>query len=272
MGASGDVSRGTGSGTETSLPSRSHTERERRRRPVAVVAGLVLSFAVTVLFGTWLLSALGLPQDLLRWVGIVVLGIVGLGLLVPPVGNLLEYPFVKLSRGRPVTNGGGFILGLSLGLVFVPCAGPVLAAITAVGDTHHIGWSAVVLTRRLLRAGSPSRCSSSPSSASGLPGRCPHCGHGPAPSVGVIGALLVVAAVVIATPITDGLQRVVPGYTNGLQSAIEQGTSARRALAGVSGEKTTGSLANCMPDSLHSPGMRQGSGHPGHQCVAQHIR
>ncbi len=46
VGASGDVGRGAGSGTETSLPSRSHTERERRRRPVAVVAGLVLSFAV----------------------------------------------------------------------------------------------------------------------------------------------------------------------------------------------------------------------------------
>ena len=38
------------------------------------------------------------------------------------------------------------MLGLSLGLVFVPCAGPVLATITVVGTQHHIGWSAVLLT------------------------------------------------------------------------------------------------------------------------------
>ena len=82
----------------------------------------------------------------MRWIGIVFVGLVGIGLLVPSVGTLLEYPFVKLSRGRPLTNGGGFVLGLSLGLVFVPCAGPVLAAITVVGATHHVGFSAVLLT------------------------------------------------------------------------------------------------------------------------------
>ncbi len=48
-----------------------------RRRPLAVVAGLVLSFSVFTLLGSWLLSPLGLPQDLLRWIGLVVLGLVG---------------------------------------------------------------------------------------------------------------------------------------------------------------------------------------------------
>src|SRR5665213_653175 len=59
----------------------------RRRRPFAVVAGLVLSFSVTVLAGSWLLSAFGLPSSLLRWTGISVLAVLGLGLLVPPVGD-----------------------------------------------------------------------------------------------------------------------------------------------------------------------------------------
>jgi len=52
----------------------------------------VLSFAVFTLIGSWLLTLLGLPQDLLRWIGLVILGIVGLGLIVPAVGDLLERP------------------------------------------------------------------------------------------------------------------------------------------------------------------------------------
>ena len=118
----------------------------RRRRPFAVVGGLVLSFSLATLLGTWLLSALGLPYGLLRWIGIVALGLLGTGLLVPEVGDLLERPFARITAGSEVREGGGFVLGLSLGLVFVPCAGPVLATITAVGGTHHVGWSAVLLT------------------------------------------------------------------------------------------------------------------------------
>ena len=91
-----------------------------RRRPMAVVAGLVLSFSVFTLIGSWLLSLLGLPQDALRWLGLVVLGLVGLGLVLPPLGEAFERPFTALSRGRHHTGAGGFVLGLSLGLVFVP--------------------------------------------------------------------------------------------------------------------------------------------------------
>jgi len=48
------------------------------RRPLAVVAGLVLSFAFIVLAGSAALSLLHLPQDFLRDAGIVVLIVVGL--------------------------------------------------------------------------------------------------------------------------------------------------------------------------------------------------
>ena len=41
-----------------------------------------------------------------------------------------ERPFARLGRRSSRKLGGGFLLGASLGLVFVPCAGPVLAVIT----------------------------------------------------------------------------------------------------------------------------------------------
>ena len=127
-------------------PSAIRRNRDRNRRPLAVVGGLVVSFAVFTLVGSWVLSLLGLPQDLLRWIGLVVLGVVGLGLIVPVIGETLERPFARVARGRQHSEAGGFVLGISLGLVFVPCAGPVLTAIVVVSANHHYGISSIVLT------------------------------------------------------------------------------------------------------------------------------
>ena len=93
-----------------------------------------------------MLSALGLPQGLLRDVGIAVLLIIGVSLLIPSVGDLLEKPFSRLPRRNVTQSSNGLVLGLGLGLLYVPCAGPVLAAIAVVGATHRIGFDAVVLT------------------------------------------------------------------------------------------------------------------------------
>ena len=98
------------------------------RKPFRIIAGLVTSFVVFTLFATWLLNQLGLPDDLLRNIAIALLFLIAAILLVPRLGLLLERPFAGLTRFR--AGGGGFLLGASLGLVFVPCAGPVLAAIS----------------------------------------------------------------------------------------------------------------------------------------------
>ena len=44
-----------------------------RARPFLIIAGLVVSFSLAELLGTTVLSAFGLPQDLLFWLGIAVL-------------------------------------------------------------------------------------------------------------------------------------------------------------------------------------------------------
>ena len=89
-------------------------------------------------------SKLGLPQDLLRNLAIALLFVVAATLIVPQLGTLLERPFASLTRRR--AGGGGFVLGVSLGLVFVPCAGPVLAAISVVAANNHVGLRAILLT------------------------------------------------------------------------------------------------------------------------------
>lgn len=125
------------------------TDRPGRRaalRPYLVITGLVISFAAVTLTGSALLSLLHLPQGTIRWVGLIALTAIGLGLIFPRIEELLEKPFAKLPQKQFDFGSGGFGLGLALGVLYVPCAGPVLAAIVLAGATGEIGWRTVALT------------------------------------------------------------------------------------------------------------------------------
>ena len=118
-----------------------------RRKPYAIIAGLVASFATFTLVATWLLNELGLPQDFLRSLSIALLLLVAATLIVPQVGVWVERPLARLSRRAPGDDlGGGFLLGASLGLVFVPCGGPVIGAISANAARLELGWKTVAVT------------------------------------------------------------------------------------------------------------------------------
>jgi cytochrome c biogenesis protein CcdA/thiol-disulfide isomerase/thioredoxin len=226
----------------------------RRWRSVAVVVGLVVSFSVITLLGTTVLSALGLPQDLLRDAGLVLLGLFGLGLLVPAIAEILERPFLRLHAPRPATSRGGFVLGLGLGAVFVPCAGPVLAAISVIGATNHLSFTGLMLTLAFAAgAGVPllavalagdaviDRVRALRERARGM-------------RIGG-GAVLIVMTIAIGLNLTDGLQQDVPGYTSALQSGVEGGRSVQSQLHSLTGGgsaalmscTTSSTLKDCFP-------------------------
>jgi cytochrome c biogenesis protein CcdA len=108
-----------------------------RRRPLGVVAGLTLSFAFATVALVYVIDALGLPDSLLRDLAIVVLLGFGLSLLVPALSARLEAAIARVvPRPRALPDGDGFgsglLLGASLGLVYAPCAGPILAGVITV--------------------------------------------------------------------------------------------------------------------------------------------
>src|SRR5215210_8378068 len=112
-----------------------------RSRPLGVVAGLVVSFTFATVALVYLLSALGLPDKLFRTLAIVVLGAAGLALIVPGAAARIEAWTGRLtSRVRPRRGGDGFwsgvVLGMSLGLVYAPCAGPILAGVITVSASQ----------------------------------------------------------------------------------------------------------------------------------------
>ncbi|WP_312678422.1 cytochrome c biogenesis protein DipZ [Microbacterium sp.] len=133
-----DPSAGSGTGSRT-VPA-------RRSRPYLVIAGLIVSFTLVTLVGSLVLGLLSLPQDIIRWVGIAVLVLIGVGLMVPRFEQLLEKPFQWIPRRNVDNAGSGFGVSLALGAVFVPCAGPVLAAIIVAGATGRIGLDTILLT------------------------------------------------------------------------------------------------------------------------------
>ncbi|MFE6971343.1 cytochrome c biogenesis protein DipZ [Isoptericola sp. NPDC057653] len=207
--------------------------RSRSWRPYLVIAGLVLSFSVMTLLGSLVLGALGLPQDLLRWVGIVLLAALGIGMIVPRFEEVLERPFLRLaSLGARRSSGqdrGAFLLGLGLGVLYVPCAGPVLAAITVAGATGEIGPGTVVLTVSFAVG------AAIPLLVFALAGRrvaervsaFRRHQRGIRVAGGVV-VLLLAGALALNLP--QQLQRALPDYTGALQQKVDENASVQDAL------------------------------------------
>ena len=223
-----------------------------RRRPFAIVAGLVVSFTVFLLVGTWILDELGLPQDFLRNVAIGLLFLMAALLIVPQLGELVERPLAGLSRRPSSDLGGGFVLGLSLGLVFVPCAGPVLATVTVVAATHDVSAESVFLTLAYAVG------AAIPMLLIGILGRravdrfAAMRAH--ARSVrAALGVVIAATALLIVFNVDRRFQTAVPGYTNALQNHIEDTAYAKKRLAKLSGRAPTAADTENLDDYGPAP-------------------
>ena len=211
---------------------------DSRWRPFAVMAGLVVSFTTFTLAGAALLSALGLPADLLRTLAIVMLFVLAASLLSERVARALERPFLFLTRRPIARESSGFVVGVSAGLVMVPCAGPILAAVAALAATGEVTWRIVLVTIAYsvghalpllaLAIGSQRL-------ASGMQTVRGHT-HALRRGAGVVVALTAVAIVLHAP---ERLATSVPGYTQAVQERIERSSSAQRELAKLNGTSAT---------------------------------
>jgi cytochrome c biogenesis protein CcdA/thiol-disulfide isomerase/thioredoxin len=107
-----------------------------RHRPFGVVCGLAISFTFATVALVYVIDALGLPNDLARTVAIVVLAGFGVSLLIPPLSARVEAWISRVVPGPSRTGrdgfGSGLLIGASLGFVYAPCAGPILAGVITV--------------------------------------------------------------------------------------------------------------------------------------------
>ncbi|MEU4396789.1 cytochrome c biogenesis protein CcdA [Kribbella sp. NPDC023855] len=227
-------------------PDMVETVKPRRDfRPLKIIAGIIISFSLFTLAGSVILSALGLPDSFLRWGGLTILTLVGIGLIFPAIGHWIEKPFYRLPKINR-RNNGAFVLGLGLGTLYVPCAGPVLAAITVAGATGNVGWRTVVLTVTfaigaalplLIFASAGSRISQRVKA---------YRDHQKGFRIGG-GIVMILLAIALAFNITDVIQRSLPSYTSGLEKKVAESKTVQGALAPPIGNGASAELANCTP-------------------------
>ncbi len=137
---------------------------EHRFGPLALAAGLTLSFTVIGLFVATIGFAVGLDTDVFRTAAAVLLIGIGVVLLLPqlqmrlavaagPVGGWTEQRFGGFSTGG---LSGQFGVGLLLGAVWSPCVGPTLGAASVLAaQGENLGAVALTMLAFGLGAGLP---------------------------------------------------------------------------------------------------------------------
>jgi cytochrome c biogenesis protein CcdA/thiol-disulfide isomerase/thioredoxin len=108
------------------------------RSGLPLLAGMALTFAIVATLaavgGGWVTQA----NQYGRWLAIALLAVFGLTLLLPRFADHLMRPLVsagnRLSNfaqgdGQQVRPGSSFLLGIATGLLWAPCAGPILGLV-----------------------------------------------------------------------------------------------------------------------------------------------
>jgi len=108
------------------------------RSGLPLLAGMGITFAgvatLAAVGGGWVAQA----NEFGRWLAIVLLAVFGLTLLLPGLAERLTQPLVRAGSrltnfaqadGRPAGPASSFLLGIATGLLWAPCAGPILGLV-----------------------------------------------------------------------------------------------------------------------------------------------
>lgn len=138
--------------------SLSHTSGAR---PVFIAAGFVISFASVALALSAITRAFDFDPNILREGASILLVLFGLLMIWPAAFHWLSARIPALAIGGDNSsnrqgNIGGFIIGMTLGLVWTPCAGPVLGSIlTLIASSKDAAWASALLIAYTLGAAIP---------------------------------------------------------------------------------------------------------------------
>ncbi|MEO1285855.1 MAG: cytochrome c biogenesis CcdA family protein [Pseudomonadota bacterium] len=110
--------------------------------PIALAAGMSVSFVIFGVLVTAFGSAIGLTQDLLAQIGAVLMVVFGVILVIPKFAHRFEMATAGVAAGADArmndidagSTKGQFLGGLLLGMVWSPCIGPTLGGAIALAS------------------------------------------------------------------------------------------------------------------------------------------
>jgi cytochrome c biogenesis protein CcdA len=122
-----------------------------KTRPIGIITGFVLSFSAFTLALASLVGRLGLSAGVMRWAAAASIVAFGAVLVVPALKSRFAMLASRLaSGGRAAAPGRGYaaglLLGVSLGLVWSPCVGPIMASVITLALSQTVDLGSVAIT------------------------------------------------------------------------------------------------------------------------------
>ena len=122
-----------------------------KSRPMGVIIGFVLSFTFFTLFLSTIVRLSGISADTMRLLSVFIIAGFGMSLLIPAFQIFIERLFSKLAGFMPTSQnrtgfGGGLLIGFSVGLLWTPCVGPILASVISLAIIGTVTFDAFLIT------------------------------------------------------------------------------------------------------------------------------
>lgn len=207
-----------------------------KSKPVGIVTGFIVSFSLFTLALSALVQTLSISAETLRIVAVVVIVTFGITLMIPKLQLALENILSRIAKTKGTNKGNGFfgglMTGLSLGLVWTPCVGPIMASVISLAVSRQVDGGAIIIVAAYslgtaipmfaIMAGGRKLLNHFPK----LTGKTKDIQK-------VFGAIMIIAGLMIGFGIDRSFQTLVlkafPNYGTGLTS-FEQGDLVQNAL------------------------------------------
>jgi cytochrome c biogenesis protein CcdA/thiol-disulfide isomerase/thioredoxin len=228
-----------------------------KKRPLGIVTGFVLSFTFFTLFLSTIVNLTGIPATSLRFISIFIIAAFGLTLVLPQAQKLIERGFYFFQRfapkGQSKNTGftGGILIGMSLGLLWTPCVGPILASVISLAITGEVTGSAFFITFAYSLGTAIPMFAIIAGGQNALK-RVPWLLRNTTKIQKAFGVIMILTAIAIYFNIDRQFQSYVldkfPQYGTGLTS-LEDNRAVEDALQGLSGDQTNDSNLEDYPNA-----------------------
>jgi len=120
-----------------------------KSKPLGVILGFVGSFSLFTLILSVLVDVLSLSPEALRLFAVLIIAGFGVTLLFPALQERLELFLSRHVKAKGSTGrsgfGGGLLTGMSLGLLWTPCVGPIMASVITLAVSRRVDGGAVII-------------------------------------------------------------------------------------------------------------------------------